>query len=182
MNPKENNEDDQTKFSKWISLIRTALGGKEDPVKISDEKGEAKSLESASHSESEGIKTLSRDSEAMSWKYASGSLVISQDGSDKDKKTGIQMEKNLQNPENQMELNVSKELATIIGTGKGEKITRPRVVKRLWAYLKEHNLQDPENKQFFTPDATMEPVFGNERMKSFSMSKYLKEHLTKPDE
>ena len=164
MNPKENNEDDQTKFSKWISLIRTALGGKEDPVKISDEKGEAKSLESASHSESEGIKTLSRDSEAMSWKYASGSLVISQDGSD-----------------NQMELNVSKELATIIGTGKGEKITRPRVVKRLWAYLKEHNLQDPENKQFFTPDATMEPVFGNERMKSFSMSKYLKEHLTKPD-
>ena len=44
--------------------------------------------------------------------------------------------------------------------------------------MKEHNLQDPENKQYFTPDATMEPVFGNERMKAFSMSKYLKEHLT----
>ena len=47
--------------------------------------------------------------------------------------------------------------------------------------MKEANLQDPENKQFFTPDATMEPVFGNERIKCFSMSKYLKEHLTNPD-
>ena len=83
------------------------------------------------------------------------------------KKTGINME-----------LNVSKKLAAIIGTADGEKISRPQVVKRLWAYLKEHNLQDPENKQYFTPDATMEPVFGNERMKAFSMSKYLKEHLT----
>ena len=83
------------------------------------------------------------------------------------KKTGINME-----------LNVSKELAAIIGTKSGEKISRPQVVKRLWAYLKENNLQDPENKQFFTPDAKMEPVFGNERMKAFSMSKYLKEHLT----
>ena len=86
------------------------------------------------------------------------------------KKTGINME-----------LNVSKELAAIIGTAKGEKISRPQVVKRLWAYLKENNLQDPENKQFFTPDAKMEPVFGSERMKAFSMSKYLKEHLTNPD-
>nr|ALS05154.1 SWIB domain-containing protein [Paracalanus parvus]ALS05155.1 SWIB domain-containing protein [Paracalanus parvus] len=86
------------------------------------------------------------------------------------KKTGINME-----------LNVSKELAAIIGTDKGEKISRPQVVKRLWAYLKEANLQDPENKQFFTPDATMEPVFGTERIKCFSMSKYLKEHLTNPD-
>ena len=83
------------------------------------------------------------------------------------KKTGINME-----------LNVSKDLAAIIGTKKGEKISRPQVVKRLWAYLKEHNLQDPDNKQYFTPDDTMEPVFGNERIKAFSMSKYLKEHLT----
>ena len=77
-----------------------------------------------------------------------------------------------------MELNVSEELASIIGTKSGEKISRPQVVKRLWAYLKENNLQDPENKQYFTPDAKMEPVFGNERIKAFSMSKYLKEHLT----
>ena len=47
-------------------------------------------------------------------------------------------------------------------------------VKRLWAYLKEKELQDPENKQWFTPDDTMSPIFGNEKIKCFSMSKYLK--------
>ena len=55
-----------------------------------------------------------------------------------------------------------------------------QVVKRLWAYLKEHNLQDPENKQWFTPDKTMAPVFGTEKIKAFGMSKYLKEHLSNP--
>ena len=90
-----------------------------------------------------------------------------------------------------MELNVSDQLAKIIGTKKGEKISRPQVsspcvfsfclniilpqcVKRLWAYLKEKELQDPENKQWFTPDDTMAPIFGEEKIKCFSMSKYLK--------
>merc|ERR1712189_136861 len=86
------------------------------------------------------------------------------------KKTGINAE-----------LNVSEQLAKIIGTKKGEKISRPQCVKRLWAYLKEKELQDPENKQWFTPDDTMSPIFGNEKIKCFSMSKYLKEHLTNPD-
>ena len=54
-------------------------------------------------------------------------------------------------------------------------------VKRLWAYLKEKHLQDPENKQWFTPDKIMAPVFGDEKIKCFTMSKYLKEHLIKPE-
>ena len=41
--------------------------------------------------------------------------------------------------------------------------------------------QDPENKQWFTPDSVMEPVFGGERIKAFGMAKYLKEHLTNPN-
>jgi upstream activation factor subunit UAF30 len=56
-------------------------------------------------------------------------------------------------------------------------VPRSEVVKRLWAYLKSHNLQDPENKQFFTPDKLMAPVFGTEKIKAFGMAKYLKEHL-----
>ena len=43
------------------------------------------------------------------------------------------------------------------------------------------NSQDKENRQWFTPDKTMEPVFGKERQKCFGMSKHLKEHLTNPD-
>merc|ERR1712129_474348 len=49
------------------------------------------------------------------------------------------------------------------------------------AYLKEKELQDPENKQWFTPDDLMKPIFGSERQKCFGMSKHLKEHLTNPD-
>jgi len=75
-------------------------------------------------------------------------------------------------------LTLSPELAAIISKEKGEKISRAECVKRLWAYLKEHNLQDPENKQFFTPDKKMEPVFGSEKIRAFSMSKFLKEHLS----
>ena len=77
-------------------------------------------------------------------------------------------------------LTVSKELAKIIGTKPNEKVSRPQVVKKLWAYLKEKNLQDEANKQWFTPDAAMAPIFGTEKIKCFSMTKYLKEHLTQP--
>ena len=41
----------------------------------------------------------------------------------------------------QMPLDVSTALAKIIGTKKGEQVSRPQVVKKLWAYLKEKNLQ-----------------------------------------
>ena len=41
----------------------------------------------------------------------------------------------------QMPLDISTELAKIIGTKKGEQVSRPQVIKKLWAYLKEKNLQ-----------------------------------------
>ena len=75
-------------------------------------------------------------------------------------------------------LKLSSELASLIGAKKEEKLSRPEVVKRLWAYIKEKKLQDPQNKQFFVPDKTMEPIFGKERIRAFGMAKYLKTHLT----
>jgi len=74
-------------------------------------------------------------------------------------------------------MTVSKELGAIVGA-KGEKLARSEIIKRLWAYLKEKKLQDPENKQYFTPDKLMAPVFGDEKIKAFGMAKYLKEHLS----
>merc|ERR1719238_1470147 len=81
----------------------------------------------------------------------------------------------------QKPLDISPALAKIIGTKKGEQVSRPQVVKKLWAYLKEKDLQDPENKQWFTPDDLMKPIFGSERQKCFGMSKHLKDHLTNPN-
>merc|ERR1711910_208274 len=56
----------------------------------------------------------------------------------------------------------------------------PEVVKRIWAYLKAHKLQDPENKQYFKPDAKMKPIFGEDKVRAFGMAKFLKTHLTNP--
>ncbi len=75
-------------------------------------------------------------------------------------------------------MTLSTELATIVGAKKDEKLARSEIIKRLWAYLKANNLQDPANKQFFTPDAKMAPVFGKEKIKAFGMAKYLKTHLS----
>merc|ERR1712035_206210 len=75
-------------------------------------------------------------------------------------------------------LNLSEDLADLISAKKGEKLSRPEVVKRLWAYIKEKKLQDPENKQYFFPDKKMEPIFGKERVRAFGMAKFLKTHLT----
>merc|ERR1712087_452844 len=77
-------------------------------------------------------------------------------------------------------LTLSTELADLVGAKKGEKLSRPEVVKRIWAYLKANKLQDPENKQYFKPDAKMKPIFGEDKVRAFGMAKFLKTHLTNP--
>merc|ERR1712130_122105 len=75
-------------------------------------------------------------------------------------------------------LQLSTELADLVGAKKGEKLSRPEVVKRLWAHIKTNKLQDPENKQYFVPDTKMQPIFGKEKIGAFGMAKFLKTHLT----
>jgi upstream activation factor subunit UAF30 len=75
-------------------------------------------------------------------------------------------------------LKISSELANIIGTEQDELVSRPQVTKKLWAYIKEKNLQDPRNKQWFTPDNKMAVIFGTRKIKCFSMAKYLKNHFS----
>lgn len=72
-------------------------------------------------------------------------------------------------------MNVSENLAAIIGV---KKASRPQCIKMLWAYLKKHNLQDAEQRQYFTPDEKMAKVFGKQRMTAFHMSKFLSENLS----
>merc|ERR1712018_350442 len=75
-------------------------------------------------------------------------------------------------------LNLSTELADLVGAKKGEKLSRPEVVKRLWAHIKTNKLQDPESKQYFVPDTKMQPIFGKEKIRAFGMAKFLKTRLT----
>ena len=73
------------------------------------------------------------------------------------------------------DLKLSDELAAIVGTSKAP---RHEVVKQLWAYIKENNLQDPTNKQFAVCDDKLMKVIGEKKFKCFGMAKYLKDHMS----
>ena len=73
-------------------------------------------------------------------------------------------------------MKLSDDLADLVGM---KEASRTQCVKQLWAYIKEHNLQDPQNKQFFTPDKKMAKIFGSDKLRGFSMSKHISGHLSK---
>merc|ERR1711956_146718 len=52
-------------------------------------------------------------------------------------------------------MKLSADLAAIVGK---DEASRAECIKLLWAYLEKNNLQDPENKQYFTPDKKMAKV------------------------
>ena len=48
------------------------------------------------------------------------------------------------------EVQPSAELAAIVGS---TPLPRTEITKRLWAYIKEHGLQDAKNRRMINPDA-----------------------------
>lgn len=54
------------------------------------------------------------------------------------------------------EKNISPELQAIIGM---EKCSRPQIVKQLWAYIKDNNLQNPEDKRKINCDEKLQTLF-----------------------
>ena len=72
-------------------------------------------------------------------------------------------------------VNLSKELAAIIGA---EPIPRTEVTKKIWEYIKAHDLQEPTNKRMINAAATLEVVFGGKKQVSmFEMTKLLSAHM-----
>jgi chromatin remodeling complex protein RSC6 len=75
----------------------------------------------------------------------------------------------------QQPLQPSPELAAVVGSGK---LARGEVVSKIWAYIKEHNLQNPANKREILADAKLKPVFdGKDAVSMFEMNKHLAKHL-----
>lgn len=70
---------------------------------------------------------------------------------------------------------VSDALAAIVGK---EPIPRTEVTKRVWSYIKEHNLQNPQDKRTIVPDAALGKVIGNEPINMFKMTAAINKHLT----
>lgn len=60
-------------------------------------------------------------------------------------------------------------------------LPRTQVVKQIWDYIKEHQLQNPEDRREILCDDKMKPIFG-EKMTMFSMNKILSNFLYNPDD
>lgn len=76
-----------------------------------------------------------------------------------------------------MLLSLSPELASVVGS---ETMARPQIVKSLWEYIREHDLQDPKNKRSIIFDAKLRSVFQRDSVTMFSMNKFVKRHVRKP--
>lgn len=73
------------------------------------------------------------------------------------------------------EYEMSEDLAAVVG---GKPKTRPRVVKRLWKYIKEHKLQDKKSRRVINPDKKLAKVVGKKPIDMFAMQKKLSDHLS----
>ena len=72
-------------------------------------------------------------------------------------------------------LTPSPELAAVVGS---EPIPRTEVTKRIWKYIKKHDLQDLEDRRMINADENLRPVFGTDQVSMFEMQKLVGKHLS----
>lgn len=73
-------------------------------------------------------------------------------------------------------MNLSPELQAVIGAGP---MPRSEVVKKLWVYIKDKDLQNPENKRNILADDKLKAVFdGKGEVTMFEMTKLVSKHLS----
>ena len=79
------------------------------------------------------------------------------------------------NPALMKPMRPSAELAEIVGI---EPLPRTEITKRIWDYIKKHNLQNPANKREIVADEKLERVFGVRIINMFEMTKIINKHLS----
>jgi len=73
------------------------------------------------------------------------------------------------------ELTPSASLAAVVGAAP---LPRTEVTKKVWDYIKKHDLQDPTNRRNINADDKLKAVFGGKAQVSmFEMTKLISDHL-----
>ena len=73
-------------------------------------------------------------------------------------------------------MNVSDSLAAVVGN---KPLPRTEVTKKVWAYIKKNNLQDPKARRNINADANLQKVFGGKKtVNMFEMTKLINKHLS----
>lgn len=74
-------------------------------------------------------------------------------------------------------MQLSEELFAVCGEAQ---LPRTEVVKKIWVYIRENQLKDPNNGNRILCDAKLQAVFdGNSTVTNMGMNKYLSAHLSK---
>ena len=71
-------------------------------------------------------------------------------------------------------LTPSATLAAVIGD---KPMPRTEVTKKIWEYIKKHDLQDPKNKRNINADDKLKPLFGKAQVSMFELTKIVSGHL-----
>lgn len=71
-------------------------------------------------------------------------------------------------------VNLSPELQAFIGA---EACSRPDITKKFWAYIKEKELQDTDDKRYVKADDALYNLTGESRFLAFSFLKLVKDHI-----
>ncbi|MDO5101644.1 MAG: SWIB/MDM2 domain-containing protein [Lautropia sp.] len=72
-------------------------------------------------------------------------------------------------------LKPSEALAAVVGA---DALPRTEVTKKIWAYIKQHDLQNPQNKRMIRADDKLRAVFGKDEVSMFEMTKLVNQHLS----
>jgi len=70
---------------------------------------------------------------------------------------------------------ISKSLGKVIGF---KDKPRTECIKRIWKYIKKHNLQNPKNRRNILCDKILEEIFGKKEITMFELTKLIQKHIT----
>jgi chromatin remodeling complex protein RSC6 len=66
-------------------------------------------------------------------------------------------------------------LAAVVGS---TPLSRGELTKKVWDYIKKHDLQDAKNKRNINADALLKPIFGGKsQVTMFEMTKLVSSHV-----
>ena len=69
---------------------------------------------------------------------------------------------------------LSEPLMALLGE---TQLPRPQIVKKIWAYIKERDLQDPDDRRQIRCDDALRSVFKQDKVHMFTMNKLLNQNL-----
>jgi upstream activation factor subunit UAF30 len=67
-------------------------------------------------------------------------------------------------------------LAAVLGPGP---LPRTEITKKVWDYIRQHKLQDPQNRRNIKADDKLQALFGGKTQATmFELTKFVNQHLT----